>query len=95
WFASYVVWMVSTSSKVWIPFTTAFAGSDQTQKLHMLGMNSTQVVGLLACVWMIIVTLVSIKGVKGIVKITSLGGIAVTSLNVVLIVISGIILVLN
>ena len=58
-------------------------------------MNSTQVVGLLACVWMIIVTLVSIKGVKGIVKITSLGGIAVTSLNVVLIVISGIILVLN
>ncbi|MBO0454850.1 MULTISPECIES: glutamate/gamma-aminobutyrate family transporter YjeM [Enterococcus] len=95
WFASYVVWMVSTSSKVWIPFTTAFAGSDQTQKLHMLGMNSTQVVGLLACVWMIIVTLVSIKGVKGIVKITSLGGIAVTSLNVVLIVISGIILVAN
>lgn len=58
-------------------------------------MNSTQVVGLLACVWMIIVTLVSIKGVKGIVKITSLGGLAVTSLNVVLIVISGIILVAN
>lgn len=95
WFASYVVWMVSTSSKVWIPFTTTFAGSDQTQKLAIFGLNSTQVVGLLACLWMVIVTLVSIKGVKGIVKITSLGGLAVTSLNVVLIVISGIILVAN
>ena len=31
WFASYVIWMVSTSSKVFIPLTTAFAGSDQTQ----------------------------------------------------------------
>lgn len=95
WFASYVVWMVSTASKVWIPFTTAFAGSDQTQKLGFLGMNSTQVVGLLACLWMVIVTFVSIKGVKGIIKITSIGGLAVTSLNVILIIISGIILVAN
>lgn len=95
WFASYVVWMVSTSSKVWIPFTTTFAGSDQTQKLAVMGLNSTQVVGLLACLWMVIVTAVSIKGVKGIVKVTSLGGLAVTSLNVVLLVISGIILVMQ
>lgn len=95
WFASYVVWMVSTASKVWIPFTTAFAGSDQTQKLGMFGLNSTQMVGLLACLWMVMVTFVSIKGVKGIIKITSLGGLAVTSLNVILIIISGIILVAN
>lgn len=95
WFASYVVWMVSTASKVWIPFTTAFAGSDQTQKLSLFGMSSTQVVGLLACLWMIIVTFVSIKGVKGIIRITSLGGLAVTSLNAILIIVSGIILVAN
>lgn len=95
WFASYVIWMVSTSSKVWIPFTTFFAGSDQTQKLAFMGLNSTQVVGLLACFWMILVTFVSARGLKGIVKITSLGGIAVTSLNVILIVISGIILLRN
>lgn len=95
WFASYIVWMVSTSSKIWIPFTTAFAGSDQTQKLALFGMNSTQLVGVLGCVWIILVTFVSIKGVSGIVKITSLGGIAVTSLNAVLLVVSGIILVKN
>lgn len=95
WYASYVIWMVSTASKVWIPFTTAFAGSDQTQKLGMMGLSSTQIVGLLACFWMILVTFVSIKGLKGILKITSLGGIAVTSLNVILVLISGIILFAN
>ncbi|URZ87176.1 glutamate/gamma-aminobutyrate family transporter YjeM [Floricoccus penangensis] len=95
WFASYVIWMVSTSSKVFIPLTTAFAGSDQTQKLSMFGLTSTQIVGLMACLWMITVTFISIKGVKGIVKVTSLGGLAVTSLNAVLLVISGIILVAN
>ncbi|WP_083485590.1 glutamate/gamma-aminobutyrate family transporter YjeM [Loigolactobacillus rennini] len=95
WFASYIIWMVSTSSKVWIPFTTTFAGSDQTQNLSFLSLNSTQTVGLLACLWMVIVTWVSIKGVKKIVKITSLGGLAVTSLNAVLLLVSGIILVAN
>lgn len=95
WFASYIIWMVSTASKVWIPFTTAFAGSDQTQKLGMFGLNSTQMVGLLACLWMVLVTFVSIKGVKGIIKITSLGGLAVTSLNVILVLVSGVILVAN
>lgn len=95
WFSSYVIWMVSTSSKIWIPFTTIFAGHDLTQNIGIFGMSATQVVGLLACVWMVIVTLVSIKGVKGIIKITSLGGLAVTSLNVVLILISSIILVIH
>ncbi|MFD1671618.1 glutamate/gamma-aminobutyrate family transporter YjeM [Agrilactobacillus yilanensis] len=95
WFASYVIWMVSTSAKVWIPFTTMFFGSDQTQNFAGLGLNATQVIGLLSCLWMVIVTVVSIKGVKGIVRITSLGGIAVTSLNVILFVVSGIILVLQ
>ncbi|MFV0557500.1 MAG: glutamate/gamma-aminobutyrate family transporter YjeM [Enterococcus sp.] len=95
WYASYVIWMVSTASKVWIPFTTAFAGSDQTQKLGMLGLTSTQIVGLLACLWMILVTFISIKGIKGVLKVTGLGGLAVTGLNVILIVISGIILVIN
>lgn len=95
WFASYIIWMVSTSSKIWIPFTTLFAGSDKTQSLHLFSLNSTQTVGLLACLWMVIVTLVSIKGVKKIVKITSLGGIAVMSLNAVLLLVSGVILVMN
>jgi len=95
WFASYIIWLVSTSAKVWIPFTTIFFGSDQTQKFAFLGLNATQVIGLLSCFWMILVTFVSIKGLKSIVRITSLGGLAVTSLTAILLVISGITLGLN
>ncbi|MFD1419557.1 glutamate/gamma-aminobutyrate family transporter YjeM [Lactiplantibacillus songbeiensis] len=95
WFASYIIWMVSTSAKVWIPFTTTFFGSDQTQNFSFLGLNATQTIGLLSCFWMILVTFISIKGVKGIVRITNLGGIAVTSLNAILLVVSGVILALN
>ncbi|VDG17908.1 glutamate/gamma-aminobutyrate family transporter YjeM [Lactiplantibacillus mudanjiangensis] len=95
WFASYIIWMVSTAAKVWIPFTTTFFGSDQTQKFTFLGFNATQTIGLLSCVWMIAVTWISIKGVKGIVRITSIGGLAVTSLNAILLVISGIVLALQ
>ncbi len=95
WFASYIIWLVSTSAKVWIPFTTMFFGSDQTQKFAMFGLNATQVIGILSCLWMVLVTFVSIKGMKSIVRITSLGGIAVTSLTAILLVVSGVILALN
>ncbi|MCT4491591.1 glutamate/gamma-aminobutyrate family transporter YjeM, partial [Levilactobacillus parabrevis] len=95
WFASYIIWLVSTSAKVWIPFTTLFFGSDQTQKFAFAGLNATQVIGILSCLWMILVTYVSIKGVKGIVRVTSLGGIAVMSLNAILLVVSGVVLALR
>ncbi|CAM3155537.1 glutamate/gamma-aminobutyrate family transporter YjeM [Lactiplantibacillus plajomi] len=95
WFASYIIWLVSTSAKVWIPFTTTFFGSDQTQKFAMMGLNATQVIGILSCLWMVLVTFVSIKGMKGIVRITNLGGLAVTSLTAILLVVSGVILALN
>ncbi|MCT3289489.1 amino acid permease, partial [Lactiplantibacillus pentosus] len=81
WFASYIIWLVSTSAKVWIPFTTIFFGSDQTQRFAMFGLNATQMIGILSCLWMVLVTFISIKGMKGIVRVTSLGGLAVTSLT--------------
>lgn len=41
WLSSWIIWMVSTSSKVWIPFSTIFAGHDATQNWHLLGLNAT------------------------------------------------------
>ena len=31
WFASYVVWMVSTAAKIWVPLSTFLFGADKTQ----------------------------------------------------------------
>ncbi len=88
WFSSYVVWMVSTSAKVWVPFSTFLFGSDMTQHWGVAGLQSTQVVGLLAVVWMVLVTTVASKGINKIARITAVGGISVMCLNLVLLLVS-------
>ncbi|WP_314068385.1 glutamate/gamma-aminobutyrate family transporter YjeM [uncultured Vagococcus sp.] len=95
WFTSYVIWMVGISSKVWIPFTTLIFGGDKTQSFSFLGLNGTQSLGLLAMIWMIAVTFFASRGMDKITKVTSVGGIAVTALNVVLFVISIIVWMAN
>ncbi|EPH1024111.1 amino acid permease, partial [Enterobacter hormaechei] len=84
WFSSYVVWMVSTAAKVWVPFSTFLFGADKTQVWSLAGLSSTQVVGILAVCWMVVVTLVASKGINKIARITAVGGISVMCLNLVL-----------
>ncbi|MEH6939224.1 glutamate/gamma-aminobutyrate family transporter YjeM [Bacillus sp. JJ664] len=95
WFSSYVIWMVSVASKVWIPLSTFIFGADRTQNLSILGLSSTQSIGLLALLWMFVVTFFASKGIEKISKVTSIGGVAVTSLNLVLLITSFIIFILN
>jgi amino acid transporter len=95
WFSSYVIWMVSVASKVWIPFSTFIFGSDKTQTWSFFGLSSTQSIGLLAVLWMAVVTFFASKGIEKISKVTSVGGIAVACLNLVLLITGIIILVLN
>lgn len=92
WFSSYVVWMVSTAAKIWVPFSTFLFGADKTQSWAFAGLTSTQTVGVLAACWMV---LVAAKGINKIAKITAVGGIAVMCLNLVLLLVSGAILLLN
>lgn len=42
WFSSYVVWMVSTAAKIWVPFSTFLFGADKTQSWAFAGLTSTQ-----------------------------------------------------
>lgn len=95
WFSSYVVWMVSTAAKIWVPFSTFLFGADKIQSWAFAGLTSTQTVGVLAACWMVLVTLVAAKGINKIAKITAVGGIAVMCLNLVLLLVSGAILLLN
>lgn len=95
WFSSYVVWMVSTAAKIWVPFSTFLFGADKTLSWAFAGLTSTQTVGVLAACWMVLVTLVAAKGINKIAKITAVGGIAVMCLNLVLLLVSGAILLLN
>lgn len=95
WLSSWIIWMVSTASKVWIPFSTIFAGHDATQSWHLFGLSSTQTIGLMGIFWIVFVTFCATRGMTSIAKVSSVGGIFVALLNVVLFIVSLSILFLN
>ncbi|MGX6592619.1 amino acid/polyamine/organocation transporter, APC superfamily (TC 2.A.3) [Cetobacterium ceti] len=95
WYASYVIWMVNISSSIWIVVSTAIFGRDLTSNWKILGLNSTQTMGLLGVILIVSITFIATKGLNKITKITSIGGLAVTFINLVLLFGSLLILALN
>lgn len=83
WLASWEVWLVSTSSKVWIPLSTMFAGHDTTQTWGMFGLSATQIIGLLAVLWIVFVTYTASQGMDKISKVSNFGGIMTILLQVI------------
>ena len=95
WYASYIVWMVSVSSSIWIPLSNAIFGFDNTSTWSLLGLNSTQTLGLLGVLWISLVTFIGTKGLEKIKKITSVAGTAIALLNIFLLIGAVLVLILN
>ncbi|MGX6428990.1 glutamate/gamma-aminobutyrate family transporter YjeM [Levilactobacillus yonginensis] len=95
WLSSWIIWMLSTSTKVWIPLSTLISGSDQTQTWSFLGLTSTQTIGLLGIVWILAVTFFATQGVSSVARISALGGLFVMFLTGIFIIASFVILILN
>ena len=95
WYASYLVWQVNVSSSIWVPLSNAIFGEDRTQNLTYFGLKPTMCLGILAVLWIIFVTFISTQGLDKIKQITSIGGLAVMLLNVVLLLGGLLILILN
>lgn len=87
--------MTSTASKVWIPFSTTLFGSDKTQSWGVMGLNSNQVIGILAIFWILTITWFAVRGMDSIARIASIGGIFTILLNVIFGIASLMILYLN
>ena len=69
WYASYVIWMVNISSSIWIVVSTAIFGRDLTSNWKILGLNSTQTMGLLGVILIVSITFIATKGLNKITKI--------------------------
>ena len=95
WYASYIIWMINICSTIWIPLSNTIFGVDTTSKWNLFGLSSTATLGILGVCWVVAVFFVSRRGMNKITKITSVGGIAVTLLNVVLIIGAIIVVILN
>ncbi|QQY79932.1 glutamate/gamma-aminobutyrate family transporter YjeM [Keratinibaculum paraultunense] len=95
WYASYIIWMVNVSSGLWVPLSNAIFGEDTTASWSIFGLSATQTLGILGILWILFVTYISTKGLDKIKKISSVGGIAVSALNILLWVGAIAVLILN
>ena len=95
WYASYLVWQVNVASTIWVPLSNAIFGADLTQNLTYFGLKPTMWLGILAVLWIILVTFISTQGLDKIKQVTSVGGLAVMLLNVFLLLGGFIVLLLN
>ena len=95
WYASWIVWMISTAPKIWIPFSTMINGSDQTQSWHLLGLSDTATIGLLGILWILIVTFLDCHGIKFITRVSSIGGTFIVTVVSIFCISSLLLLVIN
>ena len=87
--------MVSTASRLWITFSALIFGKDTTQQWHFLGLNSTEVIGVLGIILMIACTYFSSRGMTAIAKVGSLGGIFTVIVNIIYVIAAIIVLIAN
>jgi amino acid transporter len=78
WYMSWVIWFVSVGNRILVPISNMIFGTTV--------LPSTVMVSILAIAIMFIVTFVSLRGLETIKKVASIGGIAVVSLNFILII---------
>lgn len=95
WLASWIVWMVSTASRIWITFSALIFGKDTTQSWHFLGLNSTETIGVLGVILMVLCTYFSSRGMTAIARVGSIGGIFTVAVNVIYLIAAVIVLIAN
>lgn len=95
WYASYVIWMVNICSSIWIPFSNLIFGRDTTATWSIFGLKSTQTLGVLGVIWILVVTYTATKGLEKIKRVTSVGGTAVILTNVFLLIGALVVLMAN
>lgn len=85
-YMAFIIWMLATANYMWVPFSTMISGYDATQSWSLWNLSYSQIIGFLAILWILFVTFVSSKGVHFISALTSIGGIAVLGLNLLLVI---------
>lgn len=54
--------MVSTSSRIWITFSALISGKDTTQSWRVMGLSSTETIGILGIILILAITFLSSRG---------------------------------
>lgn len=75
WLVAWVITILQNAPHLWISLSAAIFGKDTTQTWHVWGMNSTQTLGLLSIVFIIVITMIAVKGLNNIAFIAAIGGV--------------------
>ena len=89
WYTSYVLWMVNVSSGIWVPVSNIIFGEDNTAGWSLFGsqfLSGSRLLGLMAVVFFIVITYFDSKGIDKISTVTSVGGSAVLTINILVVV---------
>lgn len=89
WYTSYVLWMVNVSSGIWVPVSNIIFGKDCTSEWSFFGfdlLSGTRLLGVMAVIFFILITFFVTKGIDKIRKVTSIGGTAVLTINILVVV---------
>lgn len=78
-------WMVNFSTtRIWIPLSFGLLGQDSTSSLSILGLNSTQTIGVLSIIFIAGITFFATRGFNKVSAFAKVGGIACMTINIVL-----------
>lgn len=95
WLANWVLWLVASASRLWISISALIFGRDTTQNWHIFGLGGTQLIGVLAIIFMLVSTYLSSRGMTGIKIMSSIGGVFMIVMNAVFILSSLLIIIMN
>lgn len=95
-YAGTLVWfMLVVASSEWVYLSAFVTGTDTTGKWSILGLSSTQTLGILGVILTIVLTVIAASGLKNVARIFSIGGALVMGLVGVLLVLGIAVLALN
>lgn len=95
WYAAWVITLVSQFSTICIPFSGFIFGKDVTQSWHFLGFNSTETLGLIGILFLIMITFLATRGFDKIEKMASASGTVIIAISVLFIIASLLMLLVN
>lgn len=95
WLSAWVIWLVSSTQFFLVSVSTAVFGHDTTQSWHLGALSSTQLLGVLEVVFLVIVTLCASKGIDKIEVVNNIGGVFTLAIAIGFTVVSLLVFILN
>lgn len=95
WLSNWVLWLVSSASRLWITISALLFGKDTTPGWHIGSLSGTPLIGVLAILFMVVSTYLASRGITGIKNMSSIGGWFMIGMNLIFILASLLTIILN